>query len=134
MKQNRSLAILVSFILLVGGAACAYARYRAGANWEAAWIGAGALGAALVVSAAIQVADQWDRVPGLGTKGAYLKQQMQDKLVEHKHYIDKHGQDLPEIRNWKWNQPESQNGKPSANGPLVPTLKPTKGIEYAHSS
>jgi xylulose-5-phosphate/fructose-6-phosphate phosphoketolase len=48
------------------------------------------------------VMDVVDRVPGLGTKGAYLKQVMTDKLVEHKHYIDKHGEDLPEIRNWMW--------------------------------
>ena len=41
------------------------------------------------------VMDVVDRVPGLGTKAAYLKQVMTDKLVEHKHYIDKHGEDLP---------------------------------------
>ena len=52
------------------------------------------------------VQDVVDRLPHLGTKGAYLKQRMQDTLVEHKQYIAMHGQDLPEIRNWKWNQPK----------------------------
>ena len=46
--------------------------------------------------------DVLDRVPGLGNKGAYLKQQLKDKLVEHKRYINQHGEDMPEIRNWQW--------------------------------
>jgi xylulose-5-phosphate/fructose-6-phosphate phosphoketolase len=37
-----------------------------------------------------------------GKKGQALKQQLKAKLIEHKKYIDKNGQDLPEIRNWKW--------------------------------
>jgi xylulose-5-phosphate/fructose-6-phosphate phosphoketolase len=48
------------------------------------------------------VQDVVDRLPDLGSKGAYLKQTMRDELIKHKHYIDKHGKDLPEIRNWKW--------------------------------
>ena len=52
------------------------------------------------------VQDVIDRLPELGNKGDYLKQMMKDKLIEHKMYIDKHGEDLPEIRNWKWNQPK----------------------------
>jgi xylulose-5-phosphate/fructose-6-phosphate phosphoketolase len=48
------------------------------------------------------VADVIDRVPQLGPKAAYAKQAIRDKLIEHKHYTRKHGEDLPEIRNWKW--------------------------------
>jgi len=49
------------------------------------------------------VMDAIDRLPHLGSEGAYLKQRMQDKLIEHKLYINQHGEDLPEIRHWKWN-------------------------------
>ena len=48
------------------------------------------------------VGDVIDRVPGLGSKAAYAKQFLRDKLLDHKAYIEKHGQDMPEIRNWKW--------------------------------
>jgi xylulose-5-phosphate/fructose-6-phosphate phosphoketolase len=48
------------------------------------------------------VQDVVDRVPSLGSRGDHLKQMMRDKLIEHKQYIHIHGQDLPEIRNWKW--------------------------------
>ena len=41
-------------------------------------------------------------LPGLGNRGAYLIQQMKDKLVEHKQYIAKYGVDLPEVADWKW--------------------------------
>jgi xylulose-5-phosphate/fructose-6-phosphate phosphoketolase len=53
--------------------------------------------------------DAIDRLPQTGEKGVYLKQQLQDKLIEHKQYIDKNGEDLPEIRNWKWGQPGAGN-------------------------
>ena len=46
-----------------------------------------------------------DRLPHLNGKGDYLKQMVQDKLIEHNLYIDKYGQDLPEIRNWTWAKP-----------------------------
>ncbi|QOW11823.1 phosphoketolase family protein [Kaistella flava (ex Peng et al. 2021)] len=49
------------------------------------------------------VIDVIDRLPHLGSKGDYLKQQLKDKLIEHKHYVSEHGKDLPEILNWKWN-------------------------------
>jgi xylulose-5-phosphate/fructose-6-phosphate phosphoketolase len=48
------------------------------------------------------VMDTIDRLPQTGTEGRALKERLQAKLLEHKTYIDQHGQDLPEIRNWKW--------------------------------
>ncbi len=48
------------------------------------------------------VCDALDRLPQLGTHGNYLRQRMQDKLIEHREYIHKHGEDMPEIQNWKW--------------------------------
>jgi xylulose-5-phosphate/fructose-6-phosphate phosphoketolase len=43
-----------------------------------------------------------DNLPHLGSKGAYLKQEMRDKLIQHNLYINEHGEDLPEIRDWTW--------------------------------
>lgn len=48
------------------------------------------------------VIDVIDRVPRLGSKGDYLKQKLNDKLIEHRQYVNKHGKDLPEILNWTW--------------------------------
>ncbi len=50
------------------------------------------------------VMDVIDRLPQTGSKGVYLKQQLMDKLTEHKHYINTNGKDMPEILNWKWAQ------------------------------
>jgi len=48
------------------------------------------------------VADVIDRVPKLGERAVYAKQAIRDKLLEHKQYIAEHGEDMPEIRNWRW--------------------------------
>jgi xylulose-5-phosphate/fructose-6-phosphate phosphoketolase len=49
------------------------------------------------------VMDTIDRLPETGEKGLQLKERLMAKLAEHKQYIDLNGQDMPEIRNWKWN-------------------------------
>jgi xylulose-5-phosphate/fructose-6-phosphate phosphoketolase len=60
------------------------------------------------------VMDTIDRLPQTGDKGIYLKQQLKDKLIEHKLYIDKYGEDMPEIRNWKWGGGDTPRGRPLA--------------------
>ena len=46
--------------------------------------------------------DVIDRVPGLAETSAHLRQDLQDKLTDHWHYVRTHGEDMPEIREWKW--------------------------------
>jgi xylulose-5-phosphate/fructose-6-phosphate phosphoketolase len=51
------------------------------------------------------VRDVVDRVPKLGYMAAYVRQAVRDKLIDHKHYIVEHGQDMPEILDWTWKRP-----------------------------
>ena len=48
------------------------------------------------------VMDAADRVPQLAAQAGYIKQHMRDKRTEHKQYIVQHGEDMPEVRDWKW--------------------------------
>ncbi|HTR29775.1 MAG TPA: phosphoketolase family protein [Puia sp.] len=48
------------------------------------------------------VMDVIDRLPQLGERCAYIKQDMHDKLIRHRAYINREGMDMPEVRNWKW--------------------------------
>lgn len=54
------------------------------------------------------VQDVIDRLPQLRTAMAYLKQTMQDKLIEHRQYITTHGQDMPDIQNWTWSETKAK--------------------------
>lgn len=46
--------------------------------------------------------DTVDRIPRLEKMRAYIRDYINNKLIDHKHYICEHGDDMPEIKNWKW--------------------------------
>ena len=48
------------------------------------------------------VMDVIDRVPGLASRAAYAKQALREKLIDHKLYIRRYGDDMPEIKDWTW--------------------------------
>ncbi|MEK7393401.1 MAG: phosphoketolase family protein [Fibrobacterota bacterium] len=60
-------------------------------------------------------ADAVDRLPELGAHAAYAKQFVRDKLFAHKQYIEEHGEDLPEIRDWQWRPIESAAAQMRSN-------------------
>ena len=63
------------------------------------------------------VEDVIDRVPQLGARAAYFKQAVRDKLIEHREYIAKHGDDMPQISNWRWGgEGKGRSGATSTEG------------------
>jgi xylulose-5-phosphate/fructose-6-phosphate phosphoketolase len=46
--------------------------------------------------------DTINRLPEIGDEGLELKQRLEAKLIEHRLYINRNGQDMPEVRNWRW--------------------------------
>jgi len=46
--------------------------------------------------------DVIDRLPQLAGRGDYLKDEMRNRLIEHRQYITRHGEDMPLVRDWRW--------------------------------
>ncbi|TMC38306.1 MAG: phosphoketolase, partial [Chloroflexi bacterium] len=48
------------------------------------------------------VMDVIDRVPGLGSRAAHVRQHMEDERLRHRQYTREHGEDVPDVRDWTW--------------------------------
>jgi len=71
------------------------------------------------------VEDVIDRVPTLGARAAYIKQAIDERLIEHKHYIREHGQDMPEVAGWRWG--EATRGSSNGTQGRAPGPESTEG-------
>ncbi len=65
------------------------------------------------------VGDVIDRVPKLGERAAYAKQAIRDKLIDHREYIRRVGDDMPEIKDWTWGGKSAARGTGSTEGDNV---------------
>ena len=66
-----------------------------------------------------------DFVPGLAQHAAHLRQRTRDKLVEHREYVNRHGEDMPEVRDWRWG--EKGQPAPTTSEPDDPGESPKPG-------
>ena len=74
-----------------------------------------------------------DRLPQLGARAAYFKQAIHEKLIEHKQYIDEHGDDMPEITGWRWGRGRrsgSGGPRPKATTCEPRGASPTRGLAF----
>ena len=74
--------------------------------------------------------DVIDRVPELRSTGAYVKQEIRDKLIEHKQYVETYGEDMPEVRDWKWGyyaQAQFETRSPESNPNYSPSESGAEG-------
>ncbi|MFN9604959.1 MAG: phosphoketolase [Planctomycetota bacterium] len=58
--------------------------------------------------------DVIDRLPQLGSRAAYFKQAIHEALIDHKNYIEEHGDDMPIVAGWTWGQ-EAIPGQPGTS-------------------
>ena len=58
-------------------------------------------------------------MPKLGARAAYAKQAIRDKLIDHKEYISRYGDDMPDIAGWRWEQEAASAGIRSTEGDNV---------------
>ncbi|MFJ7947982.1 phosphoketolase [Streptomyces sp. NPDC096354] len=64
--------------------------------------------------------DVIDRVPRLQGISAHRREELRNKLIEHRHYVRTHGGDLPEVRDWQWSAvpgPNTPAENPQATAP-----------------